>query len=212
MILFSLYTGTLLYSTYTQVYSEASMNLKLASARLIETAIFLINSKVGEAMTVFLILMLLISLSIIALITIKGLRAKTSENMILFQSLLLFFLYNFLLVVIPLFSKLFPKPELENTSVLFTLLFPSGFFHYAGLLFIVIFPTILGIIISLMILGIKGLTRWKTTKDKLLLGVSILSIISIVSFSVTVFLYPIITIFIVCIKMVRRQNNKTNPI
>ena len=91
-------------------------------------------------MNVFLILTLLIPLTIIVVITVFGLRAKTSENMMLFQSLLAFFLFNFILIVIPLFSKLFPEPEIENTSVLFTLLFPGGFSHYAGLLFIVLFP------------------------------------------------------------------------
>jgi len=124
----------------------------------------------------------------------------------------IFFLFNFILIVVPLFSKLFPEPEIENTSVLFTLLFPGGFSHYAGLLFIVLFPTVLSILLSMMILGIKGLTQWKTTKDKLLFAISILSTISIVSFSVTIFLYPILTIYIVCHKMVRRQNKKPNPV
>ena len=163
-------------------------------------------------MSVFLFITLIISLTIIVLITIYGLRAKTSENMMLSQSLLAFFLFNFILIVVPLFSKLFPEPEIENTSVLFTLLFPGGFSHYAGLLFIVLFPTVLGILLSMTILGIKGLNQWKTTKDKLLLAISILSITSIVSFSVTIILYPLLTIYIVCLKMVRKQNKKSNPI
>lgn len=156
--------------------------------------------------------MLIISLTIIIVITIYGLRAKTSENMILFQSLLVFFLYNFLLIAVPLFSKLFPEPEIENTSVLFTLLFPGGFSHYAGLLFIVIFPTFLCALLSMMILGIKGLTYWKTSKDKLLLSISILSTLSFITFLVTLFLYPLLTIYILCLKLVRKQNEKSNPI
>lgn len=172
----------------------------------------IINKKVGETLNVFLILMLLISLTIIIAITIYGLRAKTSENMMLFQSLLAFFLFNFILIVIPLFSKIFPEPEIESTSVLFTLLFPGGFFHYAGLLFIVLFPTVLGICLSMTILGIKGITRWKTNKDKLLLAVSLLSVTSILTFSITIILYPLLTVYIVCLKMVRTQNKKSNPI
>lgn len=72
--------------------------------------------KVGEAMNVFILITLLISLTIIIVITIYGLRAKTSENMILFQSLPVFFLYNFLLIAIPLLYKLFPEPEIDNLS------------------------------------------------------------------------------------------------
>lgn len=163
-------------------------------------------------MNTFLIITILISLTIIVVISIKGLRAKTSENMILYQSLPVFFLFNFILIVVPLFSKLFPEPEIENTSVLFTLLFPGGTSHYAGLLFIVLFPTVLGILLSMTILGIKGLTQWKTKKDKSLLAISIVSTLSFVSLTVTIILYPIITIYIVCLKLVRRQNKKSNPI
>lgn len=163
-------------------------------------------------MNVFLLIMLLISLTIIVVITICGLRAKTSENMILFQSLLVFYLFNFLLIAIPLVYKLFPEPEIDNTSYLFTLLFPGISSHYVGFLFIVLFPTFLGILISMMILGIKGLLQWKTRKDKLLLAVSIVSTLSFVSLTVTIILYPLLTIYIMCLKMVRKQNKKTNPI
>ncbi|QUG43107.1 hypothetical protein KD050_07705 [Psychrobacillus sp. INOP01] len=187
-----------------------TMKLFATSARLIETAIQ--KTKVGEAMTVFLLIMLFISLTIIVFISICGLRAKTSENMILFQSLLVFFLYNFLLIVIPLFYKLFPEPEIDNTSYLFTLLFPGVSSHYAGFIFIVIFPTLLGILLSMTVLGIKGLIQWKTKKDKLLLAVSIVSTLSFISLPFTIILYPLITIYIVCLKMVRKQNEKSNPI
>lgn len=163
-------------------------------------------------MNVFLIITLLISLTIIVVITICGLRAKTSENMILFQSFPVFFLYNFLLIAVPLFYKLFPEPEIDNTGYLFPLLFPGVSSHYAGFIFIVIFPTFLGILLSMTILSIKGLTQWKTKKDKLLLAISIVSTLSFVSLTVTIILYPLITIYIVCLKMVRKQNKKTNPI
>ncbi|MEK5217167.1 hypothetical protein [Psychrobacillus sp. FSL H8-0487] len=121
-------------------------------------------------MNLFLFIMLLISLTIIIVITIYGLRAKTSENKMLFQSLPAFFLFNFLLIAIPLVYNLFPEPKIENTSFFFTLLFPGISSHYVGFLFIVLFPTFLGILLSMTILGIKGLTKWKTTKDKLLLA------------------------------------------
>lgn len=188
------------------------MKLIITSARLNRNCDTIINTKVGEAMNVFLIVTLLISLTIIIVITMYGLRAKTSENMMLFQSLPVFFLYNFLLIAIPLLYKLFPEREIENTSVLFTLLFPSGFTHYVGFIFIVIFPTFLGILLSLTILGIKGLTQWKTKKDKLLFAISIVSTLSFVSLTFTIILYPLITIYILCLKMVRKQNKKTNPI
>ena len=163
-------------------------------------------------MNIFILITLLVSLTIIIVITIYGLRAKTSENMILFQSLPIFFLYNFLLIAIPLLYKLFPVPEIANTSVLLTLLFPSGVIHYAGFIFIVLFPTLLGILLSMTILGIKGIIQWKTKKDKLLLAISIVSTLSFVSLTVTIILYPLITIYILCIKMVRKQNKKVNPI
>lgn len=188
------------------------MNLTLTSARLIEIAILQINPKVGEAMNVFLILTLLISLTITVFITIKGLRAKTSENMILYQSLPIFFLYNFLLIVIPLFFKLFPEPEVDNTSFIVALLFPGFNSHYAGLLFFLLFPIFLILLFSMTILGVKGIAQWKTKKDKLLLAISIVSTLSFVAIPFTIILYPFITILIVCIKMVRRQNQKTNPI
>lgn len=163
-------------------------------------------------MTAFLSITLLISLTIIVLITIKGLRAKTTENMILFQSLPLFFLYNFLLIVIPLFFKLFPEPEIDNTSYFVALLFPGFNSHYAGLLFFLLFPTFLILLFSMTILGVKGIAQWKTKKDKLLLAISIVSTLSFVAIPITITLYPFITIYIVCIKMVRRQNQKMNPI
>ena len=163
-------------------------------------------------MSVFLFITLLISLTIIIVITIYGFRAKTSENMMLSQSLLTFFLFNFLLIVIPLVYKLFPEPEIDNTSYLFTLLFPGMGSHYAGFFFIVLFPTFLGVLLSMTILGIKGLTQWKTKKDKLLLAVSIVSTLCFVSLTVTIILYPLLTIYIVCLKMVRKQNKKSNPI
>ncbi|WP_277586804.1 hypothetical protein [Psychrobacillus antarcticus] len=163
-------------------------------------------------MSVFLFIIMTISLTIIVLITIYGLRAKTSENMMLFQSLLFFYLFNFFLIAIPLVYKLFPEPEIDNTSHLFTMLFPGISSHYVGFIFIVLFPTVVGVLLSMTILGIKGLAQWKTRKDKLLLAISILSITSIASFSVTFILYPLLTIYIIILKLVRRQNEKSNPI
>ncbi len=125
-------------------------------------------------MNTFLLILLVIALLIITLITIFGWKTKTNENLILFQSLPLTFIYSLLFVAIPLQRYLFPGQDTEGYGIGFAVLLPTGLFVF----------------FSMLILGIKGLTQWKAENDKLLLVTSIASASVMITAVFTHFLFP----------------------
>jgi hypothetical protein len=136
------------------------------------------------------------SLLIITLITIFGWKTKTNENLILFQSLPLTFIYSLLLVAIPLQRYLFPGQDTEGYGIGFAVLLPTGLFVF----------------FSMLILGIKGLTQWKAENDKFLLVTSIASASVMITVVFTHFLFPLVTLYILVVKAVRKWKSKPKPI
>jgi hypothetical protein len=136
------------------------------------------------------------SLLIITLITIFGWKTKTNENLILFQSLPLTFIYSLLFVAIPLQRYLFPRQDTEGYGIGFAVLLPTGLFVF----------------FSMLILGIKGLTQWKAENDKFLLVTSIASASVMITVVFTHFLFPLVTLYILLVKAVRKWKSKPKPI
>lgn len=147
-------------------------------------------------MNTFLLIVLVMSLLIITLITIFGWKTKTNENLILFQSLPLTFIYSLLFVAIPLQRYLFPGQDTEGYGIGFAVLLPTGLFVF----------------FSMLILGIKGLTQWKAENDKLLLVTSIASASVMITVVFTHFLFPLVTLYILLVKAVRKWKSKPKPI
>jgi len=110
-------------------------------------------------MNTFLFSLLVKSLFVNILITFLGMKAKTNENLILFQSLPASFMYSILFICIPLQRYLFPGEDIGGYGIGFT----------------VMVPTVLFLVISMTILGIKGLNQWKFENDKFLFVTSLAS-------------------------------------
>jgi hypothetical protein len=147
-------------------------------------------------MNAFLFTVLGISLLTIILITFFGWRTKSNENLILFQSLPLTFIYSLLFVAFPLQHYLFPGEDSEGYGMGFAVMLPTGLFLF----------------ISMTILGIKGMTQWKAENDKFLLVTSLACVSLMVSLVFTHFLYPVLTLYIVGRKVVRKWKGNSEPI
>jgi hypothetical protein len=147
-------------------------------------------------MNAFLLTVLGISLLTIILITFFGWRTKSNENLILFQSLPLTFIYSLLFVAFPLQHYLFPGEDSEGYGMGFAVMLPTGLFLF----------------ISMTILGIKGMTQWKAENDKFLLVTSLACVTIVISLVFTHFLYPVLTLYIVGKKAVRKWKGKSQPI
>jgi len=145
-------------------------------------------------MNTFLFSLLVTSLLVNILITFFGMKAKTNENLILFQSLP--FVYSILFIFIPLQWYLFPGEDIEGYGIGFTVLVPTGLF----------------LVISMTILGIKGLNQWKDENDKFLFVTSLASSLVVVSMVFTHFLFPFLTLYIVGTKAVRKLKGKSKLI
>lgn len=143
-------------------------------------------------MNAFLFTLLAISFLVIVLITVFGWRTKSNENLILFQSLPLTFIYILMYVAFPAERYLFPGEDSEGYGMGFVVLIPSGLFLF----------------ISMTILGIKGMTQWKVENDKFLLVTSFACISVVVSLVFTHFLYPVLTLFIVGKKAIRKWKGR----
>ena len=147
-------------------------------------------------MNAFLFTLLVISLLTIILITFFGWRTKSNENLILFQSLPLTFIYSLLYVSFPLQHYLFPGEDSEGYGMGFAVMLPTGLFLF----------------ISMTILGIKGMTQWKAENDKFLLVTSLACVSLMVSLVFTHFLYPVLTLYILGRKAVRKWKGNSEPI
>jgi hypothetical protein len=147
-------------------------------------------------MNTFLVTLLVTSLVVNIMITFLGMRVKTNENLILFQSLPASFMYSILFFCIPLQRYLFPGEDIEGY----------------GIGFVVMLPTVLFLVISMTILGIKGLKQWKVENDKFLFVTSLASSLVVVSMVFTHFLFPFLTLYIVGTKVVRKLKGRAKII
>jgi hypothetical protein len=144
----------------------------------------------------FLLTLLVISLVGINLITIFGFKAKTNENLMLFQSLPVSFMYILMFIAFPLQGFLFPGEDADTLGI--------------GIL--VVMPSILFVVVSMTILGIKGLTKWKAENDKFLLVTSLGSSFIMLTLVFTHFLFPLVTLYILGRKAVRKWKGKREPL
>ncbi|WP_017379546.1 hypothetical protein [Paenisporosarcina sp. TG-14] len=147
-------------------------------------------------MNAFLFTVLGISLLTIILITVFGWKTKSNENLILFQSLPLTFIYSLLYVGFPLQRYLFPGEDSEGYGMGFVVMIPSGLFLF----------------ISMTILGIRGMTKWKEENDKFLLVTSLACVSIMISLVFTHFLYPFLTLYILGRKAVRKLKGRKESI
>jgi hypothetical protein len=124
------------------------------------------------------------------LITFFGFIAKTNENLMLFQSLSATFMYALVLIHI-----LMPTQDPSD-----------GLFFLIG----VMMPSLIFMIIPMTVLGVKGLLQWKYEKDKFLLLTSVASVSSLVTVVFFQFLFPILTVYILGRKAVRKWKGRVN--
>lgn len=147
-------------------------------------------------MNTFLFSLLVTSFLVNLLITFLGMKAKTTENLILFQSLPASFMYSFLFFCIPLQRYLFPGEDIGGYGIGFIVMLPTGLF----------------LVISMTILGIKGLNQWKVKNDRFLFVTSLASSLVVVSLVFTHFLFPFLTLYIMGRKVLRKLKGKSKLI
>ena len=131
-------------------------------------------------MEVFLYVLATISLMGFIAITMGGFCAKTAENLMLFQSLPVWFLAGFLLVGLQLLEMQYPGDE--------------GIGYGFG--FFVVLPSSLFMMTSLTVPGILGLNMQKTKKDKMLLVSSVIAVASMLTYMVAFIYFPLLSLFI----------------
>lgn len=148
--------------------------------------------KVGDGMNAFLLNVLVISLIVMTLLTFYGFNSKSNENLILFQSLPVTFILGLLYAAIPLQRYLFPGEDTDGYGFGFTVLLPTGSFMF----------------FSMLILGIKGLSQWKVENDMFLLVTSLASSLLAISIVYLYFLFPLLTLYILGLKTVRKLKGK----